>query len=257
MEAKRACVCQALTGLAFLALMSFGMQAQASAFTVAPVRVTLSAKQTVAAVTVTNTGTEATVVQLETMQWSQDQGQEVLDPSSSVLATPPIFTIPPGKSQIVRIGLRRTPDTTRELTYRLILREVPPESHSNGLRVALKISMPVFITPTGANAAPTVQYRAQRLPDGNIRLLAFNTGNAHVQFGQFEVVQAANGTPVATQPTADYLLPNKHRAWVLNTKSAPAVGTLLRVSSKTDAGEVQSDVALENDGAIGAPTAAR
>src|SRR5689334_9382745 len=231
MKTKRALVCQALTGLAFLGLMTVAVEAQATAFTVAPVRVTLSAKQTVAAVTVTNTGTEPTVVQLETMQWSQDQGQEVLDLSTSVLATPPIFTIPAGKSQIVRIGLRRAPDSTRELTYRLILREVPPEDHTNGLRVALRISMPVFIAPTGATPAPAVKYRAQRLPDGNIRVVAYNTGNAHVQFGKLDVVQATDGKPVAVHPTADYVLPDNQRAWILNTKSAPPVGTLLRVSS--------------------------
>jgi fimbrial chaperone protein len=257
MRTKRALVCQALTGLAFLTLTAFAMEARASAFTVAPVRVTLSAKQTVAAVTVTNTGSEPTVVQLETMQWSQDLGKEVLDQSTSVLATPPIFTIAPGKSQIVRIGLRRAPDAARELTYRLILREVPREDHSNGLHVALKISMPVFIAPTGTNAAPAVQYRAQRLPDGNIRVVAYNTGTAHVQFGKLEVVQAEDGKPVATHPTADYVLPDNHRAWILNTKSAPAIGTLLRVSSQTDAGQVQSDVALENDGAVAPPLAAR
>jgi fimbrial chaperone protein len=257
MKMNRALFSQALMGLAFFALTAFAMEARASAFTVAPVRVTLSAKQTVAAVTVTNTGAAPTVVQLATMQWSQDQGKEVLDLSTSVLATPPIFTIPAGKSQIVRIGLRRAPDPTRELAYRLILREVPPEEHTNGLRVALKISMPVFIAPAGAKAAPTVQYRAQRLADGNIRVVAQNTGNAHVQFGKLEVVQAADGKAVATHPTADYVLPDNQRAWILSTKSAPAVGTLLRVSSQTDAGQVQSDVALENDGAVGRPTAAR
>jgi fimbrial chaperone protein len=258
MKTKRALISQALTGLAFLALATFGMAARASSFTVAPVRVTLSAKQTVAAVTVTNTGTEPTVVQLETMQWAQDQGQEILDLSTSVLATPPIFTVEPGKSQIVRIGLRRQPDPARELTYRLILREVPSQDAPvNSLRVALKISMPVFIAPTGATAAPTLQWHAQRLPDGNIRIVAFNSGTAHIQLGQLQVVQAGNGTTVGTHPTADYVLPNNQRSWILTTKSAPAVGTLLRVSSQTDAGQVQSDVALENDGALAPPTAAR
>jgi P pilus assembly chaperone PapD len=121
----------------------------------------------------------------------------------------------------------------------------------------LKISMPVFIAPVAANAAPTLQWRAQRLPDDKIRVVAYNTGNAHIQLGQLELVQAADGKAVGTHPTADYVLPNNHRSWILNTKSAPAVGTLLRVSSQTDAGQVQSDVALENDAAIGPPMAAR
>jgi fimbrial chaperone protein len=249
----RALSCQALAGLAFLGATAV---ADASAFIVSPVRVTLSAKQTVAAITVTNTGTEPAVVQLETMQWSQAEGQEILDLSTAVLATPPIFTVPAGKSQIVRVGLRRAPDVKRELTYRLILREVPPEDQSAGLHIALKISMPIFIAPAGANAAPLVQWRARRTADGNIRVVAYNTGTAHVQFGQLDIVQAGNGKPIATHPTADYVLPDNSRTWTVSPKSALPVGTMLHVSSQTDAGKVESDVALENDGVDTAPPTA-
>lgn len=256
MTTSKAIFSQALLGLALLAAAG---AAGASAFTVAPVRVTLSAKQPIAAITVTNTGTDPTLVQLETMQWAQTGGQDILDPSTAVLATPPIFTIPAGGSQIVRIGLRRAPDAKRELTYRLILREVPKEQHTDGtLQVTLRISMPVFIEPAGTAPAPTLEWHALRTEAGDIRIVARNTGTAHIQLGQLQIVQAADGKSVATHPTADYVLPDNSRTWTVTTKSAPPVGTLLRVSSQTDAGLVQSDVALERDGtATAAATAAR
>jgi len=250
----RALFGQAVLGLALLGATSGA--AQASAFTVAPVRVTLSAQQPVAAITVTNTGTEPTLVQLETMQWSQADGKEILDVSTAVLATPPIFTIPAGRSQIVRVGLRRAPDVKRELTYRLILREILPPVQTTGLRVALKISMPVFIAPAAVAALPALQWHARRMADGDIRIVASNTGTAHIQLGQLEIVQAADGRSIATHPTADYVLPDNSRTWIVKAKSAPLAGTLLRVSSQTDAGKVQSDVALEDDGAAPA-TASR
>jgi len=247
---------QALLGLAFLSALPGA--AEAAAFTVAPVRVTLSAKQTIAAITVSNTSSEPTLVQLETMQWSQAQEKEILDPSTGVLATPPIFSIPAGGSQIVRVGLRRAPDAKQELTYRLILREIPPAERTAGLRVTLKVSLPVFVAPVAANAAPLLRWRALRTADGNIRIVAANAGTAHVQLGQLEIAQAADGTPVATRPTADYVLPDNTRTWIVSPKSALVAGTLLRVSSQTDAGKVQSDVALENETAdTAATTAAR
>jgi fimbrial chaperone protein len=236
---------QALWGLAFLFL--FASVAQAGSFSVNPVRVTLSANQTVAAITVRNEGTEATVIQLETQSWTQSDGKDVLTPSGEILATPPILTIPPGGTRIVRVGLRRTPDAHREVTYRLFLREVPPpQALAQALRVALLISMPVFVVPSG-KTAPQVQWHAARTHDGQIRVDARNAGTAHIQLGQLDVSLAANGEKVATRSMSEYVLPDNQRSWMVGPKSAPPAGTLLHVSSQTDTGIVQSDVKLEDE----------
>ena len=219
--------------------------AHAGSLAVNPVRLTLSATQMVAAVTVRNVGDEATVVQLETSSWTQHDGKDVLDTTSEVLATPPILTIPPGGLRIIRVGLRRPPDPQHELTYRLFLREVPPpEPIAQGLRVALLISMPVFVVPPRV-PAPEIHWRAMRTPDGQIRVQASNTGKAHVQLGQLDIAAANGGAAVATRNMSEYVLPDNSREWTVDTKSAPPVGTLLSISSQTDTGKVQSNVKLE------------
>jgi len=234
-----------LRGLALLT--AYVSVANAGSFTVNPVRLTLSATQSVAAVTVQNIGEAATVVQLETSSWTQHDGQDVLESTNDILATPPILTIPPGASRIVRVGLRRPADPQRELTYRLFLREVPPpEPIAQGLRVALLISMPVFVTPPRI-AGPQVEWHATRLHDGNIQLQARNTGQSHIQLGQLQVVQAESGADVASRNMADYLLPQNGREWTLLTKSAPPAGTLLRVTSMADLGPLKASVKLEDD----------
>jgi len=251
---NRKTIGQALTGLAFL-FADIGL-AQAGSFSVNPVRVTLSASQTVAAVTVRNEGTEPTVVQLETSSWSQSDGQNVLVPSTEILATPPILTIAPGTSRIIRVGLRRAPDAQRELTYRLFLREVPPPTPlAQALRVALLISMPIFVDPPH-KPAPEIHWRAVRTKDGQIRVHARNSGTAHVQLGQLDVALAADGKIVATQSMSEYVLPDNDRAWTVVAKSAPPAGTLLRISSQTDTGKVQSDIRLEDDAREVNPVAA-
>lgn len=235
----------AFLGLALLT--AYVPAAHAGSFTVNPVRLTLSATQTVAAVTVKNIGDEATVVQLETSSWAQHDGQDVLTSSSEILATPPIITIPPGASRIVRVGLRRAPDPQRELTYRLFLREVPPpQPLAQGLRVALLISMPVFVTPPHI-PGPQVQWRAIRLQDGNIQLQARNTGQSHIQLGQLEIVQSGHGGAVATRNMADYLLPDNGREWTIAAKSLPAIGTMLSITSQADIGPLQANVKLEDE----------
>jgi fimbrial chaperone protein len=235
---------QALLGLAFLAALAPG--ARAGSFTVNPVRVTLSATQTVAAVTVKNVGEEATVVQLETSTWTQKDGQDVLATTSDILATPPILTIPAGASHIVRVGLRRAPDPRHELTYRMFLREVPPpEPVSQGLRVALLVSMPVFVAPPNLPTAE-VQWRLVRTHDGNLQLHARNSGQAHIQLGHLQLVQADNGNTFATRNMADYLLPDTAKEWTVVGNSAPPVGTLVKISSLADIGPLNATVKLED-----------
>jgi fimbrial chaperone protein len=234
---------QALTGLAWLLVC--GSPAFAGSIAVSPVRVTLSAKQPVAAIRVQNEGSEATVIQLDTSAWSQHDGESVLTETGEVLATPPILTIAPGGSRIVRVGLRRPPDAHRELTYRIMLREVPPpEPVAHGLRVALQISMPVFVVPAVPVAAD-LHWRAVRTADNRIRLLATNSGTAHIQLGRLELTPAGAG-PIAVQDTATYILPGNTHEWDMSAKSVPAVGSALRVSSQVELGKVQAEMRLED-----------
>ena len=100
--------------------------ASAASLGVSPVRVTLSESQSMGSLTVRNDGTEPASLQMEMLNWSQAEGQDVLMPTRELLANPPIFTVPAGGSQLVRVGLRRAPDGQRELTYRLVLQELPP-----------------------------------------------------------------------------------------------------------------------------------
>jgi fimbrial chaperone protein len=248
---NRSSIGQALRGLALLAAALGSNAAYASSFSVNPVRVTLSAKQPVAAITVRNSDREQTVVQLEATAWTQVDGKDVQVPSSDLLATPPIFTLPPGGSQIVRVGLRGARKASREVTYRLSLREVPPSQPSiTGLRVALRISMPIFVVPT-TPVAPDIKWRATRGADGTVRVTATNTGNAHVQLGKLELL--ADGNIVATRNIAEYVLPGNARGWTIDAAGKLAAGAQMRISATSDAGPMQADVALEMDTAARAP----
>ncbi len=237
---------QALRGLALFSAALMGSNAaHASSFSVNPVRVTLSAKQPVAAITVRNSDKQQTVVQLEATAWSQVDGKDVQVPSTDLLATPPIFTLPPGGSQIVRVGLRGARNLPGEVTYRLSLREVPPSQPSTmGLRVALRISMPIFVVPA-TPVAPDIKWRATRDADGNVRVTATNTGNAHVQLGKLDLL--ADGNVVGSRNIAEYVLPGTARAWTLDAHGNLAAGAELHISATSDAGPMQADVALEID----------
>lgn len=219
--------------------------AQAGTFVVNPVRATLSAGQQVAALTVRNDGAEPTVVQLEVVSWSQQDGQDVYTPTRDVLATPPIFTVPPGGSQVVRVGLRRSTDPQRELTYRLYLQEVPPPPKPGfqGLQVALRIGVPVFVLPP-VPVKPVLRWQVSRTPQGQLKVSLTNSGDAHIQVANFKLVPAG-GKPLPTRQVAAYVLPGQSRDWLVEAAPAPPPGATVRVSAQTDAGDAEAEVVVE------------
>lgn len=234
---------QAACGLAFLLAGTGG--ASAGSFQVNPVRATLSARLPVGSLTVRNTGAEPVVVQLEVVSWSQQEGKDVYDLTREILATPPIFTVPSGGSQVVRVGVRRAPDSKREITYRLFLQEVPPPPKPDfqGLQVALRIGVPVFILPP-VPAKPVLRWRVSRSAQGQLKVSLTNSGNVHIQVANFRLVPAG-GEPFPTRQVAAYVLPGQTGEWLVENISATPAGATLRLSAQTDAGDVQAEIVVE------------
>lgn len=210
---------------------------------VSPIRTTLSASQQVVALTVRNDGAEPTVVQVDVMSWAQREGSDVYAPTREIIATPPIFTLAPGASQIVRVGLRRAPDGARELTYRLFLEEVPPPPKPDfkGLRVALRMAVPVFVVPANA-PAPRLQWRAASAGPGALNVALRNEGNAHVQVTDLRL-ESPPGQALARQQAPAYVLPGQSREW--RFKGTAATGAALRLLARTDGGDVQADLRVD------------
>jgi fimbrial chaperone protein len=234
---------QAVYGLAFL--IGAAATASAGSFSVNPVRATLSAKQPVGSLVVHNNGSEATVVQLETVSWAQEGGKDVYTPTKDILATPPIFTVPAGGSQVVRVGMRRGAEPQRELTYRLFLQEVPPaRTDVQGLRVVLRVGVPVFVTPAVA-ATPLLRWQAVRTGDGGLKVRLTNSGNAHIQVAKSKLMLSSGAQPLVVQDVPAYVLPGQSRDWVYKLTPLPPSGSPLRVTAQTDAGDMQAEVVVE------------
>jgi fimbrial chaperone protein len=217
--------------------------ALAGSFMVSPVRATLSAKQPVAALTVRNESQEATVVQVEVVAWTQREGNDVYAATRELLATPPIFTVGPGASQLVRIGLRRDADPGRELAYRVFLQEVPAPAKTEfkGLRVALRMGIPVFVLPPTA-VAPLLLWRAEPAQGGGLSLSLRNDGTAHVQFTELRLA-LSGGSELTREQMSTYVLPGQSRGWRFNRSAPP--GASLRLNARTDGGDVETDLKVE------------
>jgi fimbrial chaperone protein len=219
-----------------LAFSGFGsLPVLAASFSVSPMRVALSAAKPVAALEVHNAGSEATVVQLELVGWTQADNADVYAATSDLLATPPILTVPPGGSRVVRVGLRRAPDKDRELSYRLYIQEVPPPLTADfqGMRMMLRVGVPVFVA-AAAKPKPQLQWSGVAVPDGGIKLTLTNSGTEHVKITDFELSSADGGHSSGVQQSSNYVLPGQSRHWLVKMDGAVAAGAMLQVKAHTD-----------------------
>ncbi len=221
----------------------------AASVAVSPVRATLSASEPLGAITLHNAGTEPVSMQLEVLNWSQEAGKDVFTPTREVLANPPIFTVPAGGSQLVRIGLRRAPDAQRELTYRIFLQELPPSDPDlQGAAMTMRISLPVFVLPE-VDANPALRWQAARTPQGALKLSLTNNGNAHIQIANFKLSLPGSAQPWVTKQSSEYVLPGQSRDWTLPANSenpAPPPGVTLQLFAQTDAGDIDAEVLVAN-----------
>lgn len=230
--------------LAFLCGVAVAGTAPAGPFSIAPIRVELSGSQRTAVLTVHNDEDAPMVVQATTLAWSQAAGEDRTEQTRDLLVTPPIFTLPPHGEQVVRVALRAAPDAARELDYRLLLAEVPgpPEQGFTGLRMALRLSLPVFVAPARA-AAPQLAWSARREADGKLVLVARNDGTAHLQVIDF-TLQAGDAAHAVHVGQMRYVLPGSQVQWQVTLPEGAAAAAPLSVKGFSDLGAFEASPAL-------------
>ncbi|WP_449428595.1 fimbrial biogenesis chaperone [Rhodanobacter umsongensis] len=219
--------------------------ASAGSFQVNPVRATLSNTQHVVALTVRNTGPDPAVIQLEALAWSQAQGTDTYGPAPEILATPPIFTIAAGASQVIRVGSRKPPDANVERAYRLFVREVPPPRKPDfkGLQMALQISLPIFVIPAKP-IKPDLRWRASRLTSGELEIDLANKGLRHARLTHFRLTAADSSRLLPMSALAVYVLPGAEHAWMVTAGSSASLGSKLHLSADSEAGPIEADLVI-------------
>jgi fimbrial chaperone protein len=218
-------------------------------FNISPVRINLSGQAPIAVLTVRNESAESSVMQLNVMSWSQAGNNDIYTHTNEVLATPPIFTVPPGGTQIVRVGLRRKVDVRYELAYRLFVQEVAVagvEAKVGEVKLALRFGIPVFVAATNMHfPKPLLDWRVMAAKPGSLRIEAKNQGDAHVQILGIALRPAADGAALAEFRGMDYLLAKQGRSWLVLVNPVQIEGAPLTLDAQTDAGESHAKVALE------------
>lgn len=221
--------------LAVLAAFFCAGSIQAAQFSVNPVRIYLDGRAKSGSVMIENPSDQEVTIQAHMNAWSQDAGKDIIQPTDDLVVSPPIFKVKPKSRQVVRIGFLKKPDAASEMTYRLFLQEVPPPRLPDdpGMGVTLRMSLPVFVAPVAGKAQSALKWNAELIAGGSVRLSFSNTGNAHIQITNINVLLPDGSVLANSQAMMAYVLAGQSRNWEFKTEKQWKNETL-RVMIKSD-----------------------
>jgi len=218
-----------------LLMLAASMPAFAGVFSVVPVRIYMTPRDRAVAVTITNEGDTELVLQAEINEWKQTRdGADQQTPSEDLILSPPIIKLGPKARQVVRLARIGAPDMSQQLTYRMLVREVPeataPKDKTIQLPIALAMSMPVFITPPGAQRDMVCS--ANRAGLATLEVACANAGSAYSQLREISLRRGEQ--LLAHIEGGIYILPGAKKTISLAASQAFAAGPAELVAAFDD-----------------------
>lgn len=172
----------------FLIALLFPSVSISATFAINPIKLFFGSGKKTDIVSITNTSKEALSMQVTAFTWEQDgEGKRVLTPSGDLIVIPKLFTVEPGDSRLVRVGIK-IPPGLKERPFRLYFEELPmPRKDKGGanLRTLLKVGISVYLTPVELNRSGKIE--GVRLSNGRLSFKVTNSGNAHVNLKSIAV----------------------------------------------------------------------
>ncbi|MDQ8038784.1 MAG: fimbria/pilus periplasmic chaperone [Rickettsiella sp.] len=202
----------------------FSTSTYATVFEVTPVQLSLSSKQMIGVLKVTNRSEKDSFLQLSLVSWQQRCGKDIYKTSHDILMTPPLFRLPAHKTQVIRFALKRPVLAMVQQTYRMHIKEIDRGKHNRmgqQLYFLMDFSLPLFIQPQHIEEQFiwSIQY-----PDPkHIKLKVYNDGNITLFINQWQLINNPKNLMIAKQATFAYILPGQSHSWLvaINSNSKP------------------------------------
>jgi fimbrial chaperone protein len=211
--------------------------AVAGSLEVGPIRIQMIGAERTATLTIRNADTTPITVQIRTVDWTQPDGADFYTPSSVLMVSPPLVTLAPGETQVIRLVIENLPNAPTERAFRLILDEIPAPSDDlpAGVVTALRILVPVFVTPS-TESRPRLRWTA-RQEGRRLSVTAVNEGSASERLINLRV--SSGGQPIG-DPFEGYVLSGGRHTWTLDTDGTAAAG--VTIGAEGEYGTVEANV---------------
>jgi fimbrial chaperone protein len=242
------------SALLFGAFAALAARAEASSFTVNPIKVVLSDKEQSALLTLQNQSAEELRFKILMQEWKQNpQGEMQLADTKDIVVYPGLLTLPPNGERKLRVGAT-VPAGPTEKAYRVFVEELPPlrstkEASKSEVKVLTKMGVPIFLRPAKAMAAGAVD--GMTLTKGSLSFTLKNTGNIHflVQSVKVQAMDAAGVSTFEKDLEGWYVLSSTTRVWQTGLpKDACAKSKKLTVAVQTSEGKFEGKLDVQPAG---------
>ena len=156
------------------------------------------------------------------------------------MLSPPLATIAPGATQVVRLILRQSPQD-REATYRILIDQIPPPAEPGIVHMVLRLSIPIFAQPA-TRAIPHVQFHTE-IDAGKLFLVGINDGLSHEVIHDI-VLSTSDGRKLKEETSVSpYILAGATRRWPIAAQGPlPLPSETLQLTAHSDAGAIEQQV---------------
>lgn len=225
----------------FAAGLSAGTSANAGSFEVDPVNLTMAAGQGRTSLAIKNSDADPVAVRVSAYRWTQKDGVDVYSETEDIIASPPIFTIAPGGTQLVRLGLRGRSGGN---AYRIFVEEIPRQRPDNAqVQVVLRLNLPLYLQ-LEKSGKPALSWRAWRDTGGDLFIAASNGGPVQAQVLEIAAEAEDGGSKVLSRELG-VVLPGSVRHWNAGKAAGFGVGSIMRLRIRDADGETPASIVVE------------
>ena len=220
--------------------------ASAASLQVAPVLLEVAAPGAAATVTLRNNGAKPIATQFRVFRWVQDAGQERLEPTEDVVASPPAVELQPAQDYVVRVVRVTKRPVEGEEAYRLFIDELPEAPRGQRtVNFVVRYAIPLFFDAPGSSA-PEAAWRVTQSGHA-VSLSAANGGDRRFRLASVRIGDAA-GKSISFGPgLAGYALGRSAMTWTAATsKPLFRPGAKVTISGITEAGPFNAQAMLQS-----------
>ena len=233
----RAWIAATLISVSQLALFT---PLSASSLQVTPINVEVKAPGATTSLTLTNSSKDTISAQVRILRWTQKNGEEKLEPTTDVVVSPPIASVPANGEQIIRLVRTSKQPVAAEETYRILVDELPDpaKQKANGIAIAIRYSIPVFFMPAEAGDY-AVKFSMERR-DGKLYVAATNTGARRTRISELTVADAAGNKASLGSGLVGYVLSQSSMRWVVPGNGSKLGSGQVTINARGDLGPIHA-----------------
>lgn len=187
-----------------------------------------------------NQSGKSTSVQVRVYRWTQNAGIDHLTETQTVVASPPIATLSPGKSQIVRIVRVSKAPVEGEESYRILVDEIPDrkEARGNAVTLAVRHSIPVFFGP-GSPASNSLEWNIQKI-GSSLVCVVHNRGMQRIRLAALQLKDTSGNLIAQREGLVGYVLGQSSMSLQITVHGKRRLGDSIEITALTENGPIRA-----------------